>query len=222
MSEHDWNAHYASGELPWDSPEPDNHLVELVLQRPVAPARALEVGCGTGTNSLWLAAQGFNVQAVDLAPLAIERAQKKAAAAKQASVKFEQHDFLKGPELPAGSFQLVFDRGVLHVFDAAEDQQLFAERVSKALGPGGLWLSILGSTEGPAREMGPPRRNAREIVAAIEPALEILELRAVEFGALPFEKAPKAWLCLARKRDVAAQPSSKLSEVTDAIRGKRP
>ena len=224
MSEHDWNAHYASGELPWDAPEADKNLVELVLQRPVAAGRALEVGCGTGTNSLWLATQGFDVLAVDIAPLAIERAKKKTAAAStltQGSVKFEHRDFLNGPELSAESFALVFDRGCFHVFDEAAEQQKFAARVAASLAPGGLWLSLLGSTEGPAREMGPPRRSARDIAAAIEPVLELVELRGIEFAGIPTEQAPKAWFALSRKRDVPAQPSSKINEVTAAISGKR-
>jgi SAM-dependent methyltransferase len=224
MPEHDWNAHYAAGELPWDSAEPENSLVELVLQRPVAPGHALEVGCGTGTNALWLATQGFAVLAVDIAPLAIERAQKKTASANtlaQGSIKFEQRDFLNGPELPAGSFQLVFDRGCFHVFDEAKDQQKFAERVANALAPGGIWLSLLGSTEGPAREMGPPRRSARDIVNAIEPSLELVSLRSTEFTALPFDQAPRAWYVLSRKRDTPAQASTRMADMAAAASRKR-
>ena len=213
MAEHDWNAHYASGELPWDSGEADRQLVELVTQRRVAAGRALEIGCGTGTNALWLASQGFQVHALDLAPLALERARKKSAAAKlaQGSVQFEQRDFLKGDELPRGSVQFVFDRGCFHVFDETADQQKFAARVAKLLAPGGLWLSLIGSTEGPAREFGPPRRSAREVMAAIEPELEIIEFRAIEFDGLPNELNPKAWHCLSRRRDQPAQPSSRFS-----------
>jgi SAM-dependent methyltransferase len=213
MAEHDWNAHYASGELPWDSADPDPQLVELVLQRPVAAERALEIGCGTGTNAVWLAAQGFDVHAVDLAPLAIERARSKGAAAELAAgkLKFEQLDFLNGPQLPQSGFQLVFDRGCFHVFDEAKDQAKFAERVAKLLTPGGLWLSLIGSTEGPAREFGPPRRSAREVIGAIEPALEIVQFRAMEFTGLPNEVSPKAWNCLARRRDIPAQASSRFT-----------
>jgi SAM-dependent methyltransferase len=213
MAEHDWNAHYASGELPWDSGEADPQLVELVLQRQVAAGRALEIGCGTGTNALWLATQGFDVQAIDLAPLAIERARSKNAAAKlaQGKLEFEQRDFLNGAEFPPASFQFVFDRGCFHVFDDASDQAKFAARVSKLLAPGGLWLSLIGSTEGPAREFGPPRRSARDLVSAIEPALEIVHLRAITFTGLPNEVAPKAWNCLSRRRDVPAQPPSRFT-----------
>jgi len=213
MAENDWNAHYASGEVPWDSPEADPELIDLVVKRPVSKGRALEVGCGTGTNALWLAARGFDVHGVDIAPLAIERAQAKTAAAKptQGTLKFETRDFLNGPELAQGSYDFVFDRGCFHVFDEAQDRTKFAERVAKLLAPGGLWLSLLGSTEGPAREMGPPRRSARDIVEAIEPTLEVINLRAIEFAGLPFEAPPKAWHCLARRRDVPAQPSSRFT-----------
>lgn len=204
---HDWNEAYASGEAPWDSADPAPELVELVSRRPLAACRALEIGCGTGTNALWLAAQGFDVHAIDLAPLAIERARTKLAA-HPGLVELEVRDFLNGPELTRESFQFVFDRGCFHVFDAPEDRCTFAARVAALLAPGGLWLSLIGSTEGPAREFGPPRRSARDIALAIEPALEIVELRATEFIGLPFA-APSAWQCLARRRDMPAQPSSR-------------
>jgi len=212
-TKHDWNAHYAAGELPWDSSEADPNLVELVRSGVVAKGRVLEIGCGTGTNALWLASQGFEVLALDLAPLAVERARAKAAAAPRdaaESCSFEVHDFLNG-EPPPGSFQLVFDRGCFHVFDDSKDQLTFAARVGKLLANGGHWLSLLGSTEGPAREMGPPRRSAREILQAIEPAVELVQLRAMDFDGPPGAPPPKAWFCLSRRRDVAAQPSSRFS-----------
>jgi hypothetical protein len=73
------------------------------------------------------------------------------------------------------------------------------------LAPGGLWLSLIGSTEGPPREVGPPRRSAREITLAIEPALEIVELRSAEFRG----SNAKAWFCLSRQRAVPAAASSR-------------
>ena len=210
---HDWNAHYAAGELPWDSGESDPNLVELVQSGAVTKGRVLEIGCGTGTNALWLASQGFEILALDLAPLAVERARAKAAAAPKAAAErctFEVRDFLSG-ELPQGSFQLVFDRGCFHVFDDTKDQQTFAARVAKVLASGGHWLSLIGSTEGPAREMGPPRRSARDVVQALEPAVELVQLRAMEFDGPPGAPPPKGWFCLSRRRDVPAQPSSRFS-----------
>src|SRR5687767_12686946 len=132
MSQRDWNASYAGGELPWDTGVPDENLIEVA--RHIAPGRALEIGCGTGTNALWLSQQGFQVVAIDLAPLAIERARAKAP-----SVRFEVRDFLAEP--PAGPFDFVFDRGCFHVFDGAAERERFAANVAALLSPGGRWLS---------------------------------------------------------------------------------
>jgi SAM-dependent methyltransferase len=68
----DWNDHYASGNMPWDTGEPDEQLVRCVREGGVAAGPALEIGCGTGTNSVWLAEQGFSVLGLDVSPLASE------------------------------------------------------------------------------------------------------------------------------------------------------
>lgn len=199
----DWNSRYAAGDLPWDTGEPDERLVELVRRGDLAPGRALEVGCGTGTNALWLAQQGFDVLGIDLSPLAIEKARAKA----QGACRFEVLDFIDGP-LPDEKFAFVFDRGCFHVFDEATVRTRFAARVAACLGPNGRWLSLIGSTEGPPREAGPPRRSAREVLDAIEPSLELIELRAVNFN-VKEESPAAAWCCLSRQREVPAQPSTR-------------
>ena len=205
MPRHEWDEHYASGELPWDSGQPDRHLVELVEQGAITPGRALEVGCGTGTNAIWLASRGFDVHGIDVAPLAIEMAEAKREAA-AVSLRLSVLDFM-ADELPAGPFDFVFDRGVLHVFDGADEQARFAERVASLLAPDGHWLCIAGSTEGPPRDQGPPRRSARDLVSAVEPALELVLLRSSSFDAEEPSRA-MAWVMLARSRSVPAQPST--------------
>jgi SAM-dependent methyltransferase len=209
MPEHDWDQHYASGQLPWDTGDPDPHLVELVEQGVILPGPTLEVGCGTGTNALWLSARGFEVYGVDVAPLAIEKAEAKRCAA-GTSARFSVLDFLR-EDLAFGPFDFVFDRGVFHVFDAVEERARFAERVAAVLSPRGQWLSLAGSTEGPPRDHGPPRRSARDLLAAVEPVLELVQLRSSTFDAdLPTRAM--AWVMLARVREVPAQPSTAPSD----------
>jgi len=209
MPEHDWNSNYASNQLPWDTGEPDPQLVEAVQQGLLPRGRALEIGCGTGTDAIWLERQGYDVVALDLAPLAIERARAKAKAASATRCELMVRDFLEDEPL-TGSFQLVFDRGCFHVFDTKEQQARFASRVASVLGPDGVWLSLIGSTEGPAREMGPPRRSALDIVSAVEPHLELVTLRAFQFAPIPGEAAPpSAWLSMWRRRATPAQPSTR-------------
>jgi SAM-dependent methyltransferase len=200
---HAWNESYASGQLPWDTGEPEPLLVEFVTSGAVAPCRTLEIGAGTGTNAIWMAERGFDVLGLDVAPLAVERAQGKVEG-RDLRCRFAAWDILAARP-PGGPFQFVFDRGCFHVFDEAEERQRFAAQVAAVLAPGGLWLSLIGSTEGPAREVGPPRRSAREVTLAIEPALEIVELRSTEFT----DHHAKAWFCVSSQRTMPAQPSSR-------------
>lgn len=206
MTNQDWEQRYAQGETPWDTNEPDPHLVELVRSGVITEGRALDIGCGTGTNVLWLAAQGFDVTGVDVSPRAIELAKAKSAGA-EGRFTFATLDILTD-EIPSGPFDFVFDRGCFHVFDEPADRARFAERVAESLRPGGSWLSLMGSTEGPPRDHGPPRRSVRDIADAIEPSLEITSLRASEFDAdLPTRA--RAWICLSRRRTEPAQPSTR-------------
>lgn len=207
MASRDWDQHYQEGFLPWDTDEPDPNLVAAVERFKITPGRALDIGCGTGTHAVWLASQGFDVLGVDISGRAIERAEERAAATSIATrCSFDMLDFLSDP--PSGeSFDFVFDRGCFHVFDEPSERARFAANVAGCLATHGQWLSLMGSTEGPPRDFGPPRRSACDIADAIEPVLEIAELRASAFD-LRLPQPPAAWVCLSRKRAVPAQPST--------------
>lgn len=198
-----WNESYASGQpLPWDTGVPDPMLIDLVESHAIAPGRALDIGCGTGTNAIYLAQRGFEVVGIDISPLAIERARAKASG----RCRFETADFLNEAP-PGGPFEFVFDRGCFHTFDEDHERARFARNVAAALVDGGVWLSLIGSTEGAPRESGPPRRSAREVMNAVEPSLAIVQFRSAEFGVQ--EEALSAWLCLSRKRTMPPQPSTR-------------
>lgn len=205
MTDRNWNEHYANDNLPWDSGYPDASLITAVETGAIPLGRALEIGCGTGTNALWLANRGFDVLGIDIAPLAIERARARASSR---ACRFEVHDILQMPI--EQKFNFVFDRGCFHVFDSLESRILFVQRVAQALAPNGRWLSLIGSTEGAPRQFGPPRRSLRDLAQSIEPYLEIIEVRAINFDPIPEapEAAPQAWACLSRIRTMQAQPST--------------
>jgi len=192
-----WEGRYTDGEIPWDTGEPDVHLARWLSSGAIGPCSALEIGCGTGTNSLYLESQGFQVVGLDLSPTAIAAAQAKAAAADfEATLRVGDILIDAVPEAPFG---LVYDRGVFHIFDAPE-RAAFAARVADLLVPGGLWHSLLGSTDGPPRDEGPPRRTAAEIMAAVEPHFEILGLTATFFDDGEHSEA-RAWTLIARRRE---------------------
>src|SRR5205823_157317 len=56
-----------------------------LLQRflPAPPAVVYDIGAGPGEYSLWLAARGYQVHAVDMAPLHVEHARERAAKASE-------------------------------------------------------------------------------------------------------------------------------------------
>jgi len=192
-----WNQRYEAGDHPWDTGRPSKHLVELVRDRPIAPCDALELGCGTGTNAIWLARQDFSVTAVDVSSLAIERASRKTAEA-GVSVTLSCGHLLDEVfvEKPA---MFVFDRGCFHGFDTPDARAQLARNVARQMGDGGLWFSIIASTDAPKRDHGPPQRSALDIVTAVEPWFEILQLKADALDS-DSETPPPAWLCLMRKR----------------------
>src|SRR6476469_2532010 len=77
----EWNDRYRDGNLPWDTGRPSSELQRVLSRNTIQSCRALELGCGTGTNSVWLVQQGFEVTGIDFAPLAVEQSEKRAHAA---------------------------------------------------------------------------------------------------------------------------------------------
>lgn len=197
-TQEDWDGRYRTGDLPWDTGRHDRLLEQVVREQPVTPCRALEIGCGTGTNALWLAKQGFEVTALDVSSVAINKAREKAESL-QIRVEFVVADIL-ADRIPAADYGFAFDRGCFHSFDASEQRDTYARALSGHLRGGGLWFSLIGSTDGPEREVGPPRRSMLDIAKAIEPYFEILWAKTMHFDS-DAPDPPRAWACLMRKRD---------------------
>jgi 2-polyprenyl-3-methyl-5-hydroxy-6-metoxy-1,4-benzoquinol methylase len=106
---------YLVGFKPWDSGVTPPELVAAV-EGPEAlePGRALDMGCGTGTNAVYLAKRGWEVTAIDTVGRPLKTARRKAEAA-AVSPRFIQGDVTKLPELGVGGgYRLVFDLGCLH------------------------------------------------------------------------------------------------------------
>lgn len=192
-----WNERYVTGDIPWDAERYDFNLSEIVTKRPIRPCRALEVGCGTGSNVLWLCRQDFSVTALDVSELAIQRARENFFKA-GLNCKFFVLDFLK-QKICGAPFSFVFDRGCFHSFDSAIERSKYAKTVRSYLKKDGLWLTLVGSIDEPVRNPGPPQRSARDITTAVEPYFKILSLYTSHFDS-DMKKPPKSWVCLMQKR----------------------
>jgi SAM-dependent methyltransferase len=161
----------------------------------IAPgANVVEIGCGTGTNAVWLALQGFVVTATDVSATALAAARAKAD---EAGVAVR---FLEASSPPQeGAFDVVFDRGVFHIFATDGERDAFAAAAAAALREGGLWLGLHGSADGPPRDHGPPRLSVRDVAIAVEPWFEILSLIDTVFD-VNHVASPRGWWLVARKR----------------------
>ncbi len=164
-----------AADLPWHQAEPPRLLVEAVRSRP-GGGRALDVGCGAGTFSVYLARSGFDVTGIDIIPKAIELAKEHARTA-GVRADFLEEDLLAW-EAPA-PFDLVLDSGCLHSLIGGSVAR-YRERLLRWLSPGGDF--VLGHWARRHaldwRPMGPRRRSKRELVELFAP--ELREHAAVE------------------------------------------
>ncbi|MCW5200654.1 class I SAM-dependent methyltransferase [Desulfobulbus sp. F4] len=196
-AKHEWEERYRQKNTPWDTGRPDIHLMNLLSGWPNFSGKVLEVGCGTGTNSVWLAEQGFQVTGMDISAGAIELARKRAAD-KKVECRFLAEDFLTY-QLAGRQFALLVDRACFHVMGDDERRSLFVKQAASCLEPGGLWFCMVGNSDQILEGEGPPRLSATQICAAAEPAFEILRLETCQFDSnLPV--AMRFWLCLMRVR----------------------
>ncbi|MCC9604502.1 class I SAM-dependent methyltransferase [Blastopirellula sp. JC732] len=194
---HDWNQRYLEGNLPWDTGLPSTELQKAVMQHKLGPCRVLDIGCGTGTNSLWLAEQGFEVTGIDLAPLAIERAEQRARDA-HSSATFAVVDILTAP-LAAGPFDFFFDRGCYHAV-RREAPHGYAPAVARLLAPGACGLILAGNANEP-HDPGPPVVSEKQIREELGTEFEIIELHEFRFDPGPMREEPfLAWSCWVEKR----------------------
>ncbi|MBT8042545.1 MAG: class I SAM-dependent methyltransferase, partial [Pontiella sp.] len=155
MSERNFEQMYREGDTPWDHGTHDFNLEEIIAQFGIRPCKILDLGCGTGSNSIWLAQQGFDVVGIDLSDTAIRQAQKKTGKAGM-NCSFQSADFLED-DIKGAPFALVFDRGCLHSIPGSDDRARFAGRVAAMLDREGYWLSLIGNADEPPREVGPPQ-----------------------------------------------------------------
>jgi ubiquinone/menaquinone biosynthesis C-methylase UbiE len=120
---------------PWDTGISPPELIQFIESHP--PGRAIDIGCGTGTNLITLARSGWKVTGVDFAPRAIHLARKKIEAAKvQADLSVNDATKLQGI---TGPFDLALDIGCFHNL-AGKGQEKYLDQLDRILAPGGYWL----------------------------------------------------------------------------------
>jgi SAM-dependent methyltransferase len=138
-------SYWLPGKPPWDSGISPPELVAAVegteKQAALPPGRALDLGCGTGTNVLYLAQHGWRAVGVDFVGKAIAQAREKAAAAPPevaARCEFQRADVTNLAFLQP-SFDLALDMGCFHSLELAPRQR-YAAGLARLLRPGAVYL----------------------------------------------------------------------------------
>lgn len=194
-----WDERYKTGDTPWETGQPSSELQRVLAETAIRPCRALELGCGTGANAVWLAQQGFDVSACDLSTLAIDRARQRAKDA-SVSVNFVVADILKPPADLAGPFDFFFDRGCYHVV-RREDVTAYLETLRRLTHPGTLGLVLTGNAREP-HEPGPPVVTEEQVWKELGTLFNIVHLREFRFDQVEANGTRfLGWSCLLRRND---------------------
>jgi len=134
-----WDMLYWLKRTPWDTGVTPPELLDIVKRRYPRGGRAVDMGCGTGTNALFLARHGFDVLGVDASRRAIALARRKAAEA-GVSCDFRVGDVSRLDRIaPAGSFDLAIDIGCFHSL-AFSAQRRYARGLADRMARGGVYL----------------------------------------------------------------------------------
>jgi SAM-dependent methyltransferase len=197
-----WNSRYASGDMPWDTGKPSSELLRVLDEEQIPPCRAIDLGCGTGTNAVCLAERGFDVTGVDFSPLAIDRCRQRALALNPEvgrRVRFLVADLFAPPEQIGGPYPFFFDRGCYHVLRRT-DVQGYLKTLERITGANAVGLVLAGNAREPM-EPGPPVVTEAEIRAELGQLFDVVRLREFRFDPLKGEEwQPLAWSCLLRRR----------------------
>lgn len=134
---------YRVGFAPWDGHPIAQNLQNLVEGTPDAPplstGTALDLGCGTGDSSIYLAQHGWKVTGVDFVPRALDKARAKAA---DLTINFVHADVTHLTQAGIGAdFQLIVDNGCLHNMSDG-DRDAYVREVSAVAAPDALLLVL--------------------------------------------------------------------------------
>jgi SAM-dependent methyltransferase len=120
---------------PWDTGISPPELTKLLQN--ASPGRALDIGCGTGTNLLTMASYGWGVVGVDLAWISVLKARTKLKKAGMAGRVI--HGDITGRLDPGSSFDLVLDIGCYHSL-SFKAREAYRQKLTHWLNPGGVYL----------------------------------------------------------------------------------
>ena len=178
------------GVPPWDIGRPQAEFVRLADSGGVK-GELIDIGCGTGEHAMFFASRGHNVLGVDSAPLAIEKAELKAAE-RRSSAKFQVFDALDLASL-GRRFDSALDSGLFHVFPDRE-RKSYVKSLAAVLRPGGKYLMLCFSDKEPKDWGGPRRVSRKEIEDSFSDSWRVDFIQPARFESTFNPDGGRAWL----------------------------
>ena len=192
----DWEVLYRDQDvekMPWFTPALDHDFAETLKDLNIQSGRVLDLGTGPGTQAIALAELGLDVVASDVSGAAVKKAEARAKQ-KGLAIRFVKDDILvtklKAP------FDIVFDRGIFHVFPPAKRAD-YVQSVRGLLKEGGyLFLKCFSDQEPPGE--GPYRLSEEDVRRSFDPAFKVRTVRETFFQGVR-QPDPRALFCVLQK-----------------------
>lgn len=165
-----WKAAYESRrytDLPWFDPGPSRQVREAIRHGFWPPGSAiLDIGCGAGSNVLYLARRGFEAYGIDLSPGAVQAARARAARARR-PVDVREGDSLAIP-FASGRFAGAMDNGCFHTIPIGRRAD-YGREVARVVRPGGGFLLAWVAREYTDAHGPRHRLSIEEVARPLEP-----------------------------------------------------
>jgi len=185
MSKEIFEEIYEKTEDPWTKTQPPEELIKLVESGKIKPCKTIDIGCGRGFYSAYLASKGFDVTGIDFSEKAIQYANEQGV-----NVKFIAMDVADLSKLRE-KFDFVLEWGVLHHIMPPQRQK-YVKDVANLLNKGGKYLSLCFNEQSSGFGGGKYRTSLlstkiyfssqSELRELFEPYFHIIEAKIITMG----------------------------------------
>ena len=142
----------------WTESKPPKELIELIENKIIKPCKVLDIGCGEGFYSIYLASEDFDVTGIDISENAIKLA-KENAMGQNVKIKFMPLD-INDLDKINDKFDFIFEWAILHHI-IPKQRQKYVKNIKRILSKRGKYLSICFNNQNP--DFGAKGKNLRII-----------------------------------------------------------
>lgn len=130
----------------WTEINPPKELVELIESKKIQPCKAIDVGCGEGFYSIYLAKKGFDVLGIDISENAIKYAKENAKKA-GVNIRFTAMEIGNLHKLNE-KFDFIFEWTLLHQIIPSEREK-YVRDINNILNKKGKYISVCFNVQDP-------------------------------------------------------------------------